>query len=223
MARIEIDVDASEVSAVIDMMRSKLTPGEFEKLMRRSLGETAQRLKKPIVDESRKRYEVKAGFVRAGIKPYKFEGSGGDVAVKVPLRGPKGTIGGTFAAKGGHYGWNPPKYQIRAKILKGKESTLPDSIAGQGGQPPFRNVRNAGRWTSQKGQAKPEAGNGSTAGSIGGTVMTRRGSGRFPIKHVSAVAMPQMPLNQARPGVEKVIVETLDKRIEHNFGYMFGK
>lgn len=200
MAGIYIDVDTSDVGRLLRQMRNQLTPEQFDKLMRRTLRE-AGRIKRPIIRESVKYYDVPSDFVRKGIGTPRIEGGGGNLRCVVPLKGPKGTIGGTFKASGGHYGGNPPAYRIRANIVRGQVSTLPTRLANQGGQPPFRN-------TGAKG--------------IGNTVMTRKGSGRFPLEHVSGLAMPQMPMNRARPELTADILERLEKRAIHNFNYLFG-
>lgn len=208
MASIYIDIDTGRVKAMLDDMKSKLTVEQFDRLMSQSLRDVGKRMKKPIKDESVKYYEITPGFITKAIKPPKLEGGGGQWRCDIPLLGPKGHIGGTFKAEGGHYGWNPPKYKITAHIVKGAKSTLPDAMPSQGGQPPFRNVG--------KGRG------GGTARKIGTLAMTRSGGGRFPIQSVSGLAAPQMPMNRARPEIERELLERLEERTTHYFDHLFG-
>ena len=52
--------------------------------------------------------------------------------------------------------------------------------------------------------------------------MTRKGKDRLPIERVSALALPQMPMNRAEPEVERAALDLLEKRVVHNFSHMFG-
>lgn len=228
-------VDISEVKKLTNSMKRKLTPAEFDKLMFRTMNEVGRRAKAPIKRAVIKKYEVSANWAAAGIKVPRVHGGGGNVYCDIPLKGPKGHIGGTFAAQGGHYGWHPPKYRISAHIIKGKTSVLPTAIAGQGGQPPFRNMGGGGKafiGKSLKVKRKRlqemqfvKMGGGNTT-----LVMTRKHAskpnphdpGRFPIKSVAGLALPQMPLNLARPETEDKITELAMKRTIHNFEHLFG-
>lgn len=201
MAGGDLYIDASELDGLLKDMAGKLTPGNFDKLMRRSLNEVGRRSKKPIRKAVTGQYAVKAGWVNEGIKSAKVSGGGGEVSCVIPLVGAKGHIGGTFAASGGHPGWNPPKYRIRARIVKSGLSVLPAVMSHQGGQPPFINT---------------------SAAKLNGVAFTRTGKERFPIESISALALPQMPLNRAKPETEREILELTEKRVVHNFEHMFG-
>jgi len=200
MAGVYMYIDASELDGLISSMREKLTPPEFDRLMNRTLNEVGRRMKTPIKKAVREQYSAPAGFVSEGIKSPRIESSGGGMTCIIPLIGPKGNIGSTFVASGGWHGWNPPKYRITVSILKGQRSTLPETLPHQGGQPPFRN----------------------TGSKIAGVVMTRKGKDRLPIERVSALALPQMPMNRAEPEVERAALDLLEKRVVHNFSHMFG-
>lgn len=193
-------IDASELNALTHMMQGKLSNENFDRLMKRTMNELGKRAKKPIKDAVVHEYEVKPNWVASGIKTPRVGGGGGDVFCKIPLAGPKGTIGGTFHAAGGAYGWNSlnRKYRVRTKIIRGKTGTLPVKMDHQGGQPPFRNIASSG------------------------IAFTRKGKKRLPIASISGIAMPQMPLNQARPETEDRLLQIAMDRVMHNFSHMFG-
>lgn len=196
MGNIYLEVDTSQLDSLLADMRSKVTPQNFDRLMYRTLNEVGKHSKTPIKKAVMKDYCVSASFVSSGIKSAKISGSGGSIVCKIPLIGAKGNVGSTFSATGGHRGWNPPKYKITAKIVKSGKSTLPSSMASYGGQPPFRN-------------------------GTAGLVFTRAGKDRLPIEKVSALALPQMPLNRSRAEVETNLLDYAEKRAIHHFSRLF--
>lgn len=205
MAKTALYVDASELDSLLDDMKKKVGPENFDRLMRRTVNEVGKGMKKPIAREVMKDYAVTKPFVYRGIKkPYMKFDDGGPACV-IPLEGEKGHIGGTFKAFGGHPGWNPPKYSVRARIVKSGISTLPSVMSHQGGNPPFINT---------------------SASKLNGVAFTRTGghtkNGKPAIASISGLALPQMPMNRASPEIEKEILERLEKRAVHNFGDMFG-
>lgn len=232
MASIYIDIDTGRVKAMLDDMKSKLTVEQFDRLMRWSLKDVGDRIKKPVEVASERYYYAPKGFVRNSIKPPKLKGGGGDWQCIVPLEGPKGTIGGTFVAGGGHYGWNPPKYKVTAKIVRGVQSTLPDSMPSYGGQPPFRNVnadydemKELEREKKKPGKRRKLAKTAKAAkykNDVTGIAMTRTGNGRFPIRSIAGLAAPQMPMNRAAPEVERHVLARLEERTTHYFDHLFG-
>jgi len=230
---VQVTLDTSQANELLESMREKLTPPEFNKLMKRTVWETGKGLKKPIREEVQKKYAVDNKFVNEGIQKPELQFGWSSICCVIPLKGKKGTVGGTFTADGGFYGGPPPKYKITANILKGRASTLPDHLPHQGGNPPFRNANVKG-FVTQKGkkvlrkedgreEAIKKSRKKKVATEIGLTVMTRTGSGRMPIKGVSALALPQMPMNQARPAIERTANEILMERAVHNFGFLFGR
>jgi len=48
MAGVYMYIDASELDGLISSMREKLTPPEFDRLMKRTLNEVGRRMKTPI-------------------------------------------------------------------------------------------------------------------------------------------------------------------------------
>lgn len=200
----DLYIDIHELNELTNMMASKLTAQNFDKLMKRTMTEVGRRAKTPIKEAVVQQYEVKKSWVGQAIKEPKVGGAGTDVFCKIPLAGKKGTIGGTFHAKGGAHGWNVrsgKKYKISTKIVKGQTGKLPDAMSHQGGQPPFRNL---------------------SSSKIGKIAFTRKGKDRLPIASVSGLAMPQMPMNRAKPRTERKILELAMDRTMHNFEHLFG-
>lgn len=221
MAATYLYIDASELTGLLEMMASKLTPGQFDTLMRRSLNEVGKRSKKIIREAIQMEYYANTSWVNSSIHNARIEGGGGSILCRIPIISEKGGIGGQFNAGGGAYGWNPPPYRITAQIVKGGTSTLPPEMSHQGGQPPFRNI--GVRMTSKKNPSRklkrPVVEKTSKGGSI---VFTRAGKSRLPIEKVSGIAVPQMPLNRSRGVTENRIMALAEKRVIHNFSHLFG-
>lgn len=193
-------VDASELCGLLEYMASKLTPENFDRLMRRSLNEVGKRSRKPIREAVMSQYEVPAGWVNNGIKNAIISGGGGSIICRIPLISAKGKIGGVFGAGGGGPGWATryAKFPVTAKIVKGATSVLPSIMYSYGGQPPFINT------------------------SCGFGPATRAGADRGPVMSIAGLALPQMPMNRAYPETEAKIVALTEKRVLHNFSHMFG-
>lgn len=221
MAATYLYIDASELTGLLEMMASKLTPEQFDTLMRRSLNEVGKRSKKIIREAIQVEYYANTSWVNSSIRNARIEGGGGSILCRIPIISKKGGIGGQFSAGGGAYGWNPPPYRITAQIVKDRTSTLPPEMSHQGGQPPFRNI--GVRTTSKKNQnrklKRPVVEKNSKGGSI---VFTRAGKSRLPIEKVSGIAVPQMPLNRSRGVTENRIMALTEKRVIHNFSHLFG-
>lgn len=196
-----IEIDTSDLDRMLDTMKMQVTPEKFDRIMRRTLNEVGNRSKAPITKAILAEYEAPKNWVRGAIKRADLSGGGGSVDCKIPVISVKGNVGSTFKAYGGHPGWHPPKYRVSAEIVKGKVSMLPANMGHQGGQPPFRNTK---------------------AAKLNNLVYTRSGKERLPIERVSALAVPQMPLNRAKDETVKAVSLILEKRVEHNFAFMFG-
>lgn len=221
MAATYLYVDCSELNGLLHEMAAQLTPDNFDRLMRRSLSEVGRRSKKIIREAIQKEYYASTRWVNGSIKGAKIEGGGGSLLCRIPVISEKGGIGGEFSAGGGAYGWNPPAYRITAQITKNGTSTLPPRMTHQGGQPPFRNLgeRTTSKRNPNRKLKKPVIEKKSKGG---GVVFTRTGKSRLPIKKVSGIAIPQMPLNRGRPEVESELFGLAEKRVIHNFSHMFG-
>lgn len=213
-------IDASEFNDLAEEMRKRLTPQNFDKLMRRTLNEVGKRSKKPIREAITQEYHAKKDWINKSIKSAKVSGGGGNIICRIPLASEKGTIGGMFGAQGGWYGWGPDPYEITADIVKGSKSKLPSHMTHQGGQPPFRNIgeRKKSIKNPNKMLKKPKV---EVTTGTGRIVFTRKGKSRYPIEPVSGIAVPQMPLNRSRAETEDKILEVAEKRLIHNFSRIF--
>jgi len=214
-------VYTDEIEALLESMAAKLTPGEFDPMMRRTLNDTARHTRKVTVDEVAKEYEVKKTWVRKAMKSARITGSGTGMACIIPIVGPKGKIGGTFSAAGGAYGWNPPPYRITSKIVKGGDSTMPSIMSSYGGQPPFRNIGTIAKGKSGRKLKRPKDSPTKT-GKLGSLTWTRTGESRFPIEPVAGLAAAQMVMNRARPEIEEETLGYLEARAVHHFSRIFG-
>lgn len=194
MAEPWLYIDTSELDSTINHMREVLTPDQFDQFMFRTLKEVGNRAKTPIARAVQNEYEVTQGWVKSQMgNPQMSVGAG--VTCVIPINGTRGSIGGRFSASGGHRSKRGGKLKLRAHIVKGQTSVLPDTMDHQGGQPPFM---------------------------VGGVAFTRKTKARGPIARVVGLGVPQMPINRAKPEVQSQIVNLLEKRLVHNFAQMFG-
>ena len=216
---VEIYLDCTELIDLLQWMRRQLTPEKFDTLMRRTLNEVGKRGKKIIRSNIQAEYYAPSAFVNRAIRSGQIEGGGGSICLRIPVIGAQGNVGSTFSAVGGFYGGPPPPYRIQSNIVKGNVSVLPSRMTHQGGQPPFRNT---GERTTRKNSSiklkKPVV---TQKGALNGLVFTRKSKARLPIVKVSALAVPQMPVNRARPGTEAELSELGIKRAMHNFSRIF--
>lgn len=187
-----LNVDMSDVQRTIDLMRGVLTREQFERLMYRTFGEAGRRSKTLIAREVVQDYVVTQAWVRSQIQRYRLSfGGPSPVTCVIPISGHKGSIGGRFRARGGRRG-----ARIRASIVTAGQSTLPETMDHQGGNPPFM---------------------------VNGVAFTRRTHRRFPIVRVVGLGVPQMPLNRSSDEVQDSLLQYIGNRLEHNFSFMFGK
>lgn len=203
-----LNIDISDAKETIDKLRLVHSPDEMKKLLYRAVSRTGRQVRTIIKTEVPKDYEVKPTWVASHVKNPKISYGGGGLGVKcvIPIDGHRGSVGGRFGASGGSHGWNAAKkggkrYKIKAKIVKGTTSTMPETMKRQGGNPPFRNL----------------------GSSLGGVTFTRVGKGRFPIARVVGIGVPQMPMNRSQDDVQKQINETLIKRLEHEHKFLISR
>ena len=189
-------IDISDLQAKIDVLKSGLTRERADRALHDVCVDTAKSVKTIVGRAVPMEYDVKQSWVKAGIGHWE-EGGGLQTSVVIPLSGVRGVIGGTFKKKGKR--GRPKKgrrYKLGAKILKGKWSTLPETMSHQGGQPPF-------------------VGNG--------IILTRKYKGRaYPVVRVVGLGMPQMPLNQSKEEVMKQIHDKMSERLDHHIDRFFG-
>ena len=203
-----IYVDISDVAEKIDMMTKTLTEQKATELLRRTFNDASKKVKTIIRTDVPKDYAVKASWAGSSVGWPKVTAGGGQVNAVVPLRGTRGSIGGTFSATGGSFTRKAyttksgkavkaarVSKKIRAKILKGTSSAMPDTMEHQGGQPPFM---------------------------INGVAFTRKYAHKsHPIVHVVGLAVPQMPLNKSREKIENDIKNVVEKRLVHHYEQLF--
>lgn len=205
-----IYVDISDLKDKITSIKNTLNKKQFETVLRRTFNEAGRKVKTIVRREVPKQYSVKASWAGEAVgKPEKI--GGGQIGVVIPIKGVRGSIGGTFATAGsatnitpgGAYGTSKKKgyhklrgkraAKIRAKIYKGQLSTMPGAMKHQGGNPPFL--------------AK-------------GIAFTRKTDKDRPIVRVVGLSVPQMPLNKSKDDIEREIVAVVENRLQHNFDYL---
>lgn len=196
---IEIDIDAIECQAVIDRMRSAMTPEQFERAMYGIMREVSKRVKRTLGNVVPQDYNVKAAEVRAAVMNGRLTAGGGGAGCVIPVKGPRKHIGGTgrgFPAYSkkvhGYEAYHTPPYPVSTMVYRGVRATLPMSLASYGGQKPFRNIPSK----------------------LNTLTFTRGGKDRLPIYAVMGIAVPQMPLNRSEPAVQEDISEFLMRRME---------
>lgn len=194
---IYLEIDASELQGKINALKAVVTPERFNQIMYSIFQRTGGHVRMVLRQDLPVDYHVKAGQINAAVGSPKMTSGAGGVGCAIPIRDSRGTIGGRYGASGGAHGWNSlkRKYRVKGKVVKAGVSTLPTHMSSYGGQPPFRNL----------------------GSKLGGLTFTRAGKGRFPIKKVVGIAIPQMPMNRSQAEVQKDILEYMEKRIEHEF------
>lgn len=190
---IMLDIDASEVIEKFERAKDIITADNMRRAAARSFRETARHTRVVLSKDLPVQYHIPAMEVRSAVGSPRI----GGFSCVIPVTGKRRSIGGSgYAAKGGHPGWNPPHYNITAKIVKSGTSTLPDKASSYGGQPPFRNT------AARKSGVAVHA-------------FTRGGKSRFPIEKMVGIAIPQMPTNRSREDVQEDIKTFLEKRVDH--------
>ena len=191
---IPLYIDMSDLRAKIEWAKAVLTKSQFEKLMYRSFGEVGKKAKTMIAKEVVKDYEVTQQWVKSQTGNYQLSFGGGfPVTCKIPLKGSKGSIGGRYKLSSPVRSKKQGK--VRAKIVKGGVSTMPDKMENQGGNAPF--VAN-------------------------GIAFTRRTKARLPIVRVVGLGVPQMPLNRSEDKVQSALLKYAGDRLDHHFRRMLN-
>lgn len=207
-----IYIDTSDVNELFSQLRAIHTKDNMDKLMQRAIRRTGSRVKTIVKKDVPQKYHITSSQVGKDIKSPQMGGGAAGPSCTIPIIGVRHIIGGkTFSASGGRHGWKGivagKRYKIKAQIIKGKTSVLPETIAEQGGNPPFRNLSakrlNKAVFTRQKGAGFPPK--------------------NTPIGRVVGIATPQMPLNRSEQEVQEDIINFLAKRMEHEHAYMMAK
>lgn len=190
-----IEIDASDLQDAINRLRANMTPEQFEHAMYGIFRRTGRHVSAILRKDLPQQYSVKAGDISAAVKSPQLSMGGSGVGCSIPIRAVRGKIGSQYKASGGAHGWNSMrrKYRVKAKVLKGAQSTLP--AKWHSGFPPFRNL-------------------GSSLGSI---AYARSSRARGPILKLTGIAIPQMPLNRSEADVQRDIKDYLEKQMEERF------
>lgn len=190
MARIgyDIHIDASQALSMLDEAQKILEPERAKTMLRDTLVDVGRKAKTIVSDCVVQDYVVpkgwaaeKVGFPQVG---------GGGLNIVVPIRGARGGIGPIYPIASGQR-----RRRVKARIVKGAVSTLPDKMSNQGGNPPF--------------VAK-------------GAAYTRRTDKRYPIVRVVGLGVPQMPLNRSQDKIEAALTAEIEKSAARHFGRLFG-
>jgi len=200
-----LEVDASDLLRELKRLEGVLTPEQIERCMARIFRRVPGHMRSTLPREFRKHYVVKTGQVRESISGAHVTYSGSGAGCIIPIRGKRIVVGqGGFASTGGRRGWNTlrknGKYRVKARIVTAGQSTLPERM--KTGYPPFQNF-SATKIPTHK-------------------VFKRLTKKRLPIQSVVDIAVPQMPLNRSRKGVEKDIRDYMYKRMEHEIQRMIA-
>ena len=192
---IDIEVDASDLQDKIERLQRNMKPEQFEHAMYGIFRLTARHVSAILRKDLPHKYEVKPSDISAAVKSPKLTMGFGGVGCTIPIRGMRGKIGSQYKASGGAHGWKSVhrKYRVKARILKGKQSTLPEKW--HAGYPPFRNL-------------------GSKLGKL---TFARSSKERGPIMKLTGIAIPQMPMNRSEPEVQRDIKEFLAKKMDERF------
>lgn len=201
-------IDVSDVVQTMEKLSLIMRQDNFQEMMRRTFVDAGRKVKTIIRQEVPKEYQVTAGWAGKHVGSMQLQSLG----VVIPLKGARGSDGGTFKATGGQYAvkastvhmkdgtvrsrkasWRSRK--IKVGLVRGTMSQLPATMDHQGGQPPFMR---------------------------GGVVFTRKTKKRYPIVSVVGLGLPQMPINRSEESVQKQISEYTMKRLEHHFYQLFG-
>lgn len=207
-------IDVSEVTSLLTDVANKLAPEQGQDLMRRTLWATGKKVKSIVAKTVPLDYDVTQGWVRKHVGEPRVGSGLGDVSVVIPLKGARGSAGGTFPASGGYHRFVQETTQhmkngttrtrkahwrnarMKVHILRGAASTMPEQMKHQGGNPPFM------------------------AKGVGFTRTTKK---RFPIAHVVALSVPQMPLNQSEKKIRQDINEIMMKEFESRLNLLLNQ
>ena len=193
-----LQVDTTDLNEKLEILKDALGEDGYRRLMTRTFREVGRKSRNIVYKAVNEKYVAKRGFVYKAIKKPKI---GSDTCI-IPISGPRGGIGSDYSATGSAPGWRIHAYDVNAKILRAGASKLPHRLVSYGSYPPFRNSK-----AKRGGFAK--------------NVFTRKVGARFPVEKVSGIAVAQMPLNRAENRTADELLEYAEKRLEHNFVFMF--
>ena len=196
--RTAVYVDIRDLQSKINFLHDSMSQTRFENAMYGVVRDTSRHVKAILRKDIPIDYYFKSSEISksVGSPEMGFGVGGGLKSCAIPIKGPRHSVGGYFKAKGGHKGWNPPKYRITANIVTERPGTLPESMAGYGDQPPFRNTA-----ARKKGMRK--------------VAFTREGDDRLPIRRVEGIAVPQAITNRSEEHIAEDTLDYMGNRLDH--------
>lgn len=195
---IEITIDASDLMTKINRLRQNMTEVRFQRAMYTIFRRTGLHAKAILKKDLPQKYQVKAGAVGSTVKKPTITIGGAGVGCIIPIQGPRLKIGSDYKATGSARGWESlhKRYRVRAKIVKGRTSTLP--ARWHTGFPPFRNMPSK----------------------LNNIAYARTSRSPGPIDKLTGIAIPQMPMNLAEPLVQQDLKDYLEKQIDERMRWL---
>lgn len=186
-----LEIDSSDMQKTLNSVKGKLSKEQMQKLMRRVYSRAGGTVRRAVGQAVPRQYYVTSTEARKATGSPNIAGMG----CTIPIRGVRLSVGEKFKATGSARGWasKKKKYKVKAKIVKGQESVMPDGA--------FRN----------------------SPSSLGKQAYKRDGGGRLPIKRIVGPAVPQMAETRAAPDIQKEVKSTIEKRLAHEIEYMMGQ
>ncbi len=186
-------VDVSDLQSRIQLLQAACKPERYERAMYRIYNRTGKHVRKILKTDLPKKYYIGASKVGKAVKDAQISGMG----CNIPVRDKRGDIGGQYSATGSAAGWESlhKKYRVKARIVKGGKSVLPEKMQQYGSMAPFRNIPSK----------------------LNTVTFTRTGKSKLPIKKVVGIAIPQMPMNRSMDDVQKDIHDWMAKQVEREF------
>ena len=204
MPVVNLYFDVSDALEGVEFMKQMVSGETADEILRHTVYDTAKKVKTIVGKEIPEDYNVTSSWVKKQVGAPVW-GGGSEVSIRIPIKGTRGSIGGTFGASGGARGWaavRKGRYKVKTRIVKGTQSVLPATMDHQSaGMPPFRNI----------------------GSKLGKATFVRKGKARLPIVSVKGLSVAQMPLNRSREDVENEIQDYMAKRLAHYFQRSWGK
>ena len=193
----EIEVDSANFRQLMSRLEANMNPVQFERAMYGIFQRTGRHVAAILKQDLPRQYEARPSDIGNSVKAAQVSMGFGGVGCIIPITGVRGKIGSQYRASGGAHGWNNVKYgrkyKVKARIIKGAQSTLP--AKWHAGYPPFRNL----------------------GSSLGNLTFARSSKARGPILKITGIAIPQMPLNRSEADVQQDIREYLEQQMAARF------
>lgn len=194
-------IDTKQVARLLDIMQNTLGSEWRNKSIYWALRRTAVTVKSEISKEIRKKYNAKARDIKKSITGEKIISKGPDTRLYLDLEAVRGKLG-----------------------LNYKATPSAAAIARQSTAKKFRSYgRVKARILVEKASRFPPDTFVIRSGKLAGKYMTRVNGNRAVIRPAVGIAIPQMPLNRAAAGIQQKALETLEKRLMHEFEWSLGQ